>query len=57
MKRHLMPPRKAKREHKQVPILEEGKEIFQVDKGLQSLIQFLWDRELVTIKSCQGRKW
>ena len=40
-------------EHRQVPITEDGKEIFKVDEKLQSLIQFLNDQELYTYNSCQ----
>jgi hypothetical protein len=43
----------AQHEHKQVPIMEDGEEIFQVDKKLQSLIQFLCDQEIYTYNSCQ----
>lgn len=48
-----MSPRKAKQEHTQVPIFEDGEEIFKVDEHLQSLIQFLWDLGLGTFNSCQ----
>jgi len=40
-------------EHKQMPIMEDGEEIFQVDEKLQSLIQFLWDQDIFTYNSCQ----
>ena len=43
----------AQHEHKQVPIMYEGEELFQVDEKLQSLIQFLSDRDIETFNSCQ----
>lgn len=48
-----MAPRKIKQEHKQVPIVDDGEEIFKVDEQLQSLIQFQWDLGLLTFNSCQ----
>jgi len=40
-------------EHKQVPIMENGEEIFKVDEKLQSLIQMLNNHEIYTYNSCQ----
>ena len=39
--------------HKQAPILEDGEVVFHVDVKLQSLMQFFWDTDIVTLNSCQ----
>lgn len=39
--------------HKQVPIIENGEEIFKVDEHLQSLMQFFCDKNIITYNSCQ----
>jgi len=39
--------------HKQVPILVDGEVEFYVDEKLQSLIQFLWDKNIFTFNSCE----
>ncbi len=48
-------------EHNQAPITFEDKEIFTVDEKLQSLIQFLWDKDFSTFSSCEdnaaGETW
>ena len=47
--------------HKQAPILHEGEVIFTVDEKLQSLIQFLCDKNILTFNSCEhnvmGTTW
>ena len=47
--------------HKQVPIMVEGEVEFYVDEKLQSLIQFLSDKKILTFNSCQdnvyGTTW
>ena len=47
--------------HKQAPIMYEGDVIFTVDEKLQSLIQFLWDKNILTFNSCEdnvrGAAW
>jgi cytochrome c2 len=39
--------------HKQVPIFNEGETVFEVDEGIQSLIQFLYDKGIKTFNSCE----
>ena len=46
-------PRATQKEHKQLPILENGEVTFTVDEKLQSLIQFLCDKGILTWNSCQ----
>jgi len=40
-------------EHKQVPIVEDGEEIFTVDENIQSLMQYFCDVNIITYNSCQ----
>ena len=50
-----------KEQHKQAPIIVNGKVEFTVDEKLQTLIQFLWDNGVLTFNSCednvQGTCW
>jgi hypothetical protein len=39
--------------HKQAPIFVDGEIEFYVDEKLQSLIQFLWDKNILTFNSCE----
>ena len=39
--------------HRQMPIIENGEEIFKVDEDLQSLMQFFCDQNIITYNSCQ----
>lgn len=47
--------------HKQAPIIVEGEVEFYVDERLQSLIQYLWDKNILTFNSCEdnvrGTTW
>ena len=41
-------------DHKQVPIYnQEGEAVFEVDEGIASLVQYLFDRGIKTYNSCQ----
>ena len=48
-------------EHKQAPIIVDGEIEFHVDEKLQSLIQFLCDKNILTFNSCEdnvrGTTW
>jgi len=39
--------------HRQVPIMENGEEVFKVDEHLQGLLQFFCDQNIITYNSCQ----
>lgn len=58
-----MPPTKKNgHDHKQVPITDcNGDTIFEVDQGIQSLIQYLYDKGIRTFNSCEdnagGNVW
>jgi len=39
--------------HKQAPIIVDGEVDFYVDEKLQGLIQFLWDKDILTFNSCE----
>lgn len=46
--------KQRKKKHKQVPIVDrDGKAVFKVDEGLQSLIQFLFNKGIRTRNSCE----
>ena len=44
---------REKLKHKQAPIMYDGEVVFSVDKKLQKLIQFLVDKDIETLNSCE----